>query len=400
VRGRDRDCLTPVLAFLAGAGGGADDGAQRVDVSAYVRSGGPMAARAVLARCTSYASICGSRSCEHGADPALGRMFPVIVTDRDASAFGHSRPTEVAGALAEAGNGLSRACGPGGDAARVAAWVCRSGISRDCGRQIRTGQTGDCLLVQHKTADASTCRFRRSARGRSSAIGRTSAPRSTTSRTVVPAPQGPAPAARRGETTSIRCGRVFPPGRGSRCPGRAPRAACIAAFRGGRHARIRIPYPVIGAVLGHADSNTTSAGYLRVDVAHLAPAGVGGARWPVRSLLTGRFLRCSASTSDYKRNLACLPRQPALPGQAPVEVLAGRAADGAGVTRDAAEEFAPAPRREACGSAAGRRGIAPPVRPVPAMGRNRGMGAAGTLAAATIPVLSFPGSSPPRRWPG
>jgi integrase len=97
--------LRRFLAFLAG---------QRVEqltaltvgeVSAYVRSLTPMSASGRAGHLYFLREYLRFAVREHGADPVLAAMFPVIVFDRDAVLPSVYRPGEVAGALAEAGNG-------------------------------------------------------------------------------------------------------------------------------------------------------------------------------------------------------------------------------------------------------------------------------------------------------
>ena len=105
--------LRRFLAFLAGQGVEQLTALSVADVSAYVRSLAPMAASSRAGQLYFLREYLRFAVREHDADPALGAMFPVIVTDRDAVLPSVYRPGEVAGALAEAGNGLSRRCGIG-----------------------------------------------------------------------------------------------------------------------------------------------------------------------------------------------------------------------------------------------------------------------------------------------
>lgn len=75
------------------------------DVSAYVRSLAPMAASTRAGQLYFLREYLRFAVNAHGADPALGTMFPVIVTDKDAVLPSVYRPGEVAEALAQAGHG-------------------------------------------------------------------------------------------------------------------------------------------------------------------------------------------------------------------------------------------------------------------------------------------------------
>ena len=96
--------LRRFLAFLAGLGVEQVAALSVGDVSAYVRSLAQMAASSRAGQLYFLREYLRFAVREHGADPALGAMFPVIVTDRDAVLPSVYRPGEVAGALAQAGN--------------------------------------------------------------------------------------------------------------------------------------------------------------------------------------------------------------------------------------------------------------------------------------------------------
>lgn len=74
------------------------------DVSAYVRSLASMAASSRAGQLYFLREYLRFAVRERGADPVLGAMFPVIVFDRDAVLPSVYRSGEVAGALAEAGS--------------------------------------------------------------------------------------------------------------------------------------------------------------------------------------------------------------------------------------------------------------------------------------------------------
>ena len=103
VRGKT-GMLRRFLAFLVGLGVEQMTALSVADVSAYVRSLAPMAASSRAGQVYFLRGYLRFAVREHGADPALGHMFPVIVTDRDAVLPSVYRPSEVAGALVEAGN--------------------------------------------------------------------------------------------------------------------------------------------------------------------------------------------------------------------------------------------------------------------------------------------------------
>lgn len=102
VRGKT-GMLRRFLAFLAGQGVRQVAALSVGDVAAYVASLAPMAASSRAGHLYFLREYLRFAVREHGADPALGAMFPVIVTDRDAVLPSVYRPGEVAGALAEAG---------------------------------------------------------------------------------------------------------------------------------------------------------------------------------------------------------------------------------------------------------------------------------------------------------
>ena len=100
--------LRRFLAFLAGLGVREVAALSVGDVSAYVRSLAPMAASSRAGQLYFLREYLRFAVGEHGADPALGAMFPVIVTDRDAVLPSVYRPGEVAGALARPATGPGR----------------------------------------------------------------------------------------------------------------------------------------------------------------------------------------------------------------------------------------------------------------------------------------------------
>ncbi|NVM97045.1 site-specific integrase, partial [Arthrobacter wenxiniae] len=96
--------LRRFLAVLAGSGVQEMEMLTVMDVSDYVRSLASMAASSRAGQLYFLREYLRFAVREHGADPALGAMFPVIVTDKDAVLPSVYRRGEVAGALAQAGN--------------------------------------------------------------------------------------------------------------------------------------------------------------------------------------------------------------------------------------------------------------------------------------------------------
>ena len=260
--------LRRFLAFLAGSGMREMGTLSIVDVSAYVRSIAPMAASSRASHLYFLREYLGFAVREHGADPALGAMFPVIVVDRDAVLPSVYRPAEVAGALAEAGNRSEMGLRDRAVMLLASLLGLRSGdIKRLRFDQIDWANRR-LSLVQHKT-------------------GR---------RLDLPLPDECALAIIdywKNERPEIGDPHVFLRHRAPHQPLVAGNhfhqvvAGCFARAGvkvSGRHRGLHTlrhsaavgmlesgtAYPVIGSVLGHADANTTRR-YLRVDVAHLRP---------------------------------------------------------------------------------------------------------------------------------
>jgi len=260
--------LRRFLAFLAGRGVQEMAAVCVEDVSAYVGSLAPMAASSRAGQLYFLREYLRFAVGEHGADPALGAMFPVIVTDRDAVLPSVYRPGEVAGALAEAGN----RSGSGLRDRAVMLLASLLGLRSGDIKGLRFDQIDwanrRLSLVQHKT-------------------GR---------RLDLPLPDECALAIVdywKNERPEVEDPHVFlrrraplqPPAAGNHfhqvVAGCFARAGVETSERHrGLHAlrhsaavgmlESGTAYPVIGAVLGHADANTTRR-YLRVDVAHLRP---------------------------------------------------------------------------------------------------------------------------------
>lgn len=267
VRGKT-GTLRRFLAFLAGLGVRQVAALSVGDVSAYVGSLAQMASSSRAGQLYFLREYLRFAVREHGADPALGAMFPVIVTDRDAVLPSVYRPGEVAGALAQAGN----RSGSGLRNRAVMLLASLLGMRSGDIKGLRFDQIDwanrRLSLVQHKT-------------------GR---------RLDLPLPDECALAIIdywKNERPEVEDPHVFlrhraplqPPAAGNHfhqvvagCFARA--GVEISERHRGLHALRHsaavgmlgsgTAYPVIGALLGHADANTTRR-YLRVDVAHLRP---------------------------------------------------------------------------------------------------------------------------------
>ena len=267
VRGKT-GMLRRFLAFLADLGVREVAALSVLDVSAYVRSLEPMAAFSRAGQLYFLREYLRFAVRQHGADPALGSMFSVIVTDRDAVLPSAYRPGEVAEALAEAGNGSESPLRDRAVMLLASLLGLRSGDIKGLRFDQIDWANRRLSLVQRKT-------------------GR---------RLDLPLPDECALAIIdywKNERPSVGDPQVFlrhkaphqPPVAGNHfhqvVAGCFDRAGVEASGRHrGLHAlrhsaaigmlEAGTPYPVIGAVLGHADANTTRR-YLRVDVAHLRP---------------------------------------------------------------------------------------------------------------------------------
>lgn len=260
--------LRRFLAFLAGLGLERMTALSIVEVSAYVRSLVAMAASSRASQLHFLREYLRFVVREHGADPALGAMFPVIVTDKDAVLPSVFRPGEVAGALAEAGN---RSESPLRDRA-VMLLASLLGLRSGDIKGLRFDQIDwanrRLSLVQHKTgrrldlplvdecalAIIDYWKNERPAVGDPQVFLRHRAPH-----------QPPVAANHFHQVVSGCFERA-----GIEISGRhrglhaLRHSAAVGMLESGA------PYPVIGAVLGHVEANTTRR-YLRVDVAHLRP---------------------------------------------------------------------------------------------------------------------------------
>jgi site-specific recombinase XerD len=260
--------LRRFLTFLAGLGVQQIAAFSVADVSAYVGSLAPMAASSRAGQLYFLREYLRFAVREHGADPALGAMFPVIVTDRDAVLPSVYQPGEVAGALAEAGNRSESGLRDRAVMLLASLLGLRSGDIKGLRFDQIDWANRRLALVQRKT-------------------GR---------RLDLPLPEECALAIIdywKNERPEIDDPHVFLRRRAPVQPPVAGNhfhqvvAGCFARAgveTSGRHRGLHAlrhsaavgmlesgtAYPVIGAVLGHADANTTRR-YLRVDVAHLRP---------------------------------------------------------------------------------------------------------------------------------
>lgn len=267
VRGKT-GMLRRFLAFLARQGVRQVAALSVGDVSAYVGSLAPMGASSRAGHLYFLREYLRFAVGEHGADPALGAMFPVIVTDRDAVLPSVYRPGEVAGALAEAGDRSESGLRDRAVMLLASLLGLRSADIKGLRFDQIDWANRRLSLVQHKT-------------------GR---------RLDLPLPEECALAIIdywKNERPEVEDPHVFlrhraplqPPAAGNHFHQLA--AGCFARAgveTSGRHQGLHAlrhsvavgmlesgtAYPVIGAVLGHVDANTTRR-YLRVDVTHLRP---------------------------------------------------------------------------------------------------------------------------------
>lgn len=267
VRGKT-GMLRRFLTFLADLGVREVAALSVLDVSAYVRSLAPMAAFSRAGQLHFLREYLRFAVRQHGADPALGSMFPVIVTDRDAVLPSAYRPGEVAEALAEAGNGSESPLRDRAVMLLASLLGLRSGdikglrfdqidwanrrlslVQRKTGRRLDLPLPDECAL-----AIIDYWKNERPSVGDPQVFLRHKAPH-----------QPPVAGNHFHQVVAGCFDRA-----GVEAPGRhrglhaLRHSVAIGMLEAGT------PYPVIGAVLGHADANTTRR-YLRVDVAHLRP---------------------------------------------------------------------------------------------------------------------------------
>ena len=260
--------LRRFLAFLADLGVREVAALSVLDVSAYVRSLAPMAASSRAGQLYFLREYLRFAVREHGADPALGSMFPVIVTDKDAVLPSIYRPGEVAGALAEVGNGSESPLRDRTVMLLASLLGLRSGDIKGLRFDQIDWANRRLSLVQRKTGRrldlplADECAL-----------------------AIIDYWKNERPEVEDPHVFLRRRAPLWPPAVGNHfhqmVAGCFDRAGVEASERHrGLHAlrhsvavgmlEAGTPYPVIGAVLGHADANTTRR-YLRVDVAHLRP---------------------------------------------------------------------------------------------------------------------------------
>lgn len=260
--------LRRFLAFLAGQGVQRMTALSVADVSAYVRSLTPMAASSRAGQLYFLREYLRFAVRERGADPVLGAMFPVIVFDRDAVLPSVYRPGEVAAALAEAGNQSESPLRDRAVLLLASLLGLRSGDIKGLRFDQIDWANRRLSLAQHKT-------------------GR---------RLDLPLPDECAFAIIdywKNERPDVDDPHVFlrrraphqPPAAGNHfhqvvAGGFARAGVEVSGRHRGLHAlrhsvavgmlESGTAYPVIGAVLGHVDANTTRR-YLRVDAEHLRP---------------------------------------------------------------------------------------------------------------------------------
>ncbi len=258
--------LRRFLTFLAGRGVEQLSALHVADVSAYVRLLAPLAASSRASQLYLLREYLRFAVRERDADPALAAMFPVIVTDRDAVLPSVYRPAEVAGALAEAGN---RSESPLRDRAVMllaSLLGLRSGDIKGLRFEQIDWANRRLSLVQHKTGRRldlpllDECAFaildywknERPEVGDPHVFLRLRAPH-----------QPPAQGNHFHQVVSGCFARAGVDVSGRHHGLHALRhSAAVGMLESGT------AYPVIGAVLGHVDANTTRR-YLRVDVGHL-----------------------------------------------------------------------------------------------------------------------------------
>jgi site-specific recombinase XerD len=267
VRGKT-GMLRRFLAFLAGLGMEQLTALSVRDVSAYVRSLAPMAASSRAGQVYFLREYLRFVVRENGADPALGRMFPVIVTDRDAVLPSVYRPGEVAGALAEAGNRSESGLRDRAVMLLASLLGLRSGDIKGLRFDQIDWANRRLSLVQHKTGRRLDLPFTEEC-----------------ALAIIDYWKNERPGVDDPHVFLRHRAPLRPPAAGNHfhqvVAGCFARAGVEAS---GRHRGLHAlrhsvavgmlesgtAYPVIGAVLGHVDANTTRR-YLRVDVAHLRP---------------------------------------------------------------------------------------------------------------------------------
>lgn len=238
------------------------------DVSAYVGSLAPMAASSRAGHLYFLREYLRFAVREHGADPALGAMFPVIVTDRDAVLPWVYRPGEIAEALAEAGNGSESPLRDRAVMLLASLLGLRSGDIKGLRFDQIDWANRRLSLLQHKTGRRLDLPLPGECALAIADYGKNERPEVDNPHVFLRqrAPHQPTGAGnhfhqvvagcftRAGVQTSERH-------RGLHALRHSAAVGMLAAGTA---------YPVIGAVLGHSDANTTRR-YLRVDLTHLRP---------------------------------------------------------------------------------------------------------------------------------
>jgi integrase/recombinase XerD len=267
VRGKT-GMLRRFLAFLAGSGVREVAALSVVDVTAYVRSLAPLAASSRAGQLYFLREYLRFAVPEHGADPALGAMFPVIVIDRDAVLPSVYQPGEVAGALAEAGNGSASPLRDRAVMLLASLLGLRSGDIKGLRFDQIDWANRRLSLVQHKTGRRLDLPLPDECALAIIDYWKNERPKGGDPHVFLRhrAPHQPPAAGNHFHQVVAGCfarAGVEVSGR-HRGLHTLRHSAAIGMLEAGT------PYPVIGAVLGHADANTTRR-YLRVDVAHLRP---------------------------------------------------------------------------------------------------------------------------------
>jgi len=267
VRGKT-GMLRRFLAFLADSGVREVAALRVMDVSAYVRELAPMAASSRASQLYFLREYLRFAVREHGADSVLGTMFPVIVTDKDAVLPSVYRPGEVAGALTEAGNGSESPLRDRAVMLLAALLGLRSGDIKGLRFDQIDWANRRLSLVQHKTGRRLDLPLPDECVLAIIDYWKNERPEAGDPQVFVRhrAPHQPPAAGNHFHQVVDRCfsrAGVEVSGR-HRGLHTLRHSAAVGMLEAGT------PYPVIGAVLGHADANSTRR-YLRADVAHLRP---------------------------------------------------------------------------------------------------------------------------------
>lgn len=267
VRGKT-GMLRRLLAFLAGSGLQEIAALSVADVTAYVGSLAPLAASSRAGQLYFLREYLRFVVGERGADPALSAMFPVIVTDRDAVLPSVYQSGEVAAALAEAGSGTASPLRDRAVMLLAALLGLRSGDIKGLRFDQIDWANRRLRVVQHKTGRRLDLPLPDECMLAIVDYWKNERPDSADQHVFLRhrAPQQPPAAGNHFHQVVAGCfarAGVEPSGR-HRGLHALRHSVAVGMLDAGT------PYPVIGAVLGHADANSTRR-YLRVDVAHLRP---------------------------------------------------------------------------------------------------------------------------------